>query len=128
VTTLSVPEDALPLRPVLRVTANDLDVDNGYGDVRYALEGPSREFFRVNETTGEVFVGNGARLDRETTDKIELSLVAYDTPQGGPSRRQSKLTVSPMLDPRLLSVCVFPCLSFFLCSLSISQFRRPPFA
>ena len=37
---------------------------------------------------------NGARLDREKAVLQDLLLVAYDTPQSGPSQRQSDMTVS----------------------------------
>ncbi|CAG0914761.1 unnamed protein product [Notodromas monacha] len=92
VTQLKVPEDTLPQRAITKFNADDADSNDGFGDVRYEVVGPSAYLLRADEMTGEIFVRDDARLDRETSDKINVTVAAFDTPQGGPLRRRTHVT------------------------------------
>lgn len=70
--------------PIVTVEAVDLDGSPGYGSVRYALTGPQSHLFTIDELAGVVQVAPGAEIDREKDESHLITVVAMDTPSGGP--------------------------------------------
>ncbi|CAL8104119.1 unnamed protein product [Orchesella dallaii] len=70
--------------PIVTVEAVDLDGSPGYGSVRYALTGPQSHLFTIDELAGVVQVAPGAEIDREKDESHLITVVAKDTPSGGP--------------------------------------------
>ncbi|XP_051157574.1 fat-like cadherin-related tumor suppressor homolog [Leptopilina boulardi] len=71
----SVKENALPGTVLVKLMTADKDVDMNTSVDFYITAGDSRSQFQVR-STGEVFVAKS--LDRETTDRYELSIVGTD--------------------------------------------------
>ena len=79
--------------PILTVEATDRDDLDNYGAVRYALTGPTSHLFRIDELAGVIQVAPGAIIDREEIPHHTLTVLAMDTPAGGPFQRTATATV-----------------------------------
>lgn len=63
---------------VLKVSATDEDATSPNNDFFYRIESGAQDKFRINFSTGEIFVESGARLDREQTQDYSLRVSATD--------------------------------------------------
>ena len=77
--TVRVVEEKLLEEPIFVVQARDRDTSIENNQVEYSIRagGQHDDLFRVNETSGQVYVKT--KLDRETTDRMTLELLAVDS-------------------------------------------------
>ncbi|UYV84267.1 hypothetical protein LAZ67_X001708 [Cordylochernes scorpioides] len=76
---------------VLTVKATDRDTDQGFGVVRYSVSGDGSHLLDIHPVTGEIFVKEGAELDREVQEQYNLVVTAYDNPDKPANQRRTSV-------------------------------------
>jgi cadherin 23 len=84
--------------PIVTVQATDADDPSNHGAIRYILIGPQSELFTIDELAGVVQVAPGAVIDREKDETHTISVLAVDTPAGGPLQRTATATLHILVE------------------------------
>ncbi|XP_070186154.1 cadherin-87A-like isoform X2 [Littorina saxatilis] len=82
-------EHSTRIDTLVHVSATDKD-EGDYGEVRYSANDP---YFRVDSSTGQIFLKPGADLDRETETTYSFQVTAYDSPNNASFRLNTTVPV-----------------------------------